>query len=141
MYEILTKGGHPILGIDYYSNLEMSLEDYKIKMMNLKNEEQIVRHKSTFSPLAFKMMENLLNINPNLRYTSHKALQHPWITRDENDKIPMNIFEEMELTTRAYEKLKMATRIAFAMSLMNETIIKKDHKKYRYVNTFGWYTE
>lgn len=133
MYEILTKGGHPILGIDFYKEWEMSLDEYKNKMMKITSNEQVVKPKSCISSLAFKLLQNLLNVNPKLRYSANKALKHPWITRDKDAKIPLNMFEEMELHMRAYEKLKLATRVAFAMSLLNEKVIKTDKNLIRYV--------
>lgn len=126
MYELLTKGGHPFLGSDFYNKLDMKIEDFKIKMMNLSRNDKILEKNIHFSPLAFKMLENLLDVNPNMRYSAVRALKHPWITRDFEAKIPMNMHEEIELSMRAYDKLKFATRVAYAMTMISHKILKKE---------------
>lgn len=126
MYELLTKGGHPFLGIDFYNKLDMKVEDFRNLVTNLYTSDTITIDSSLFSPMAYKMLKNLLNVNPNLRYSSQRALKHPWITRDLKARVPLNIFEEMQLNMRAYEKLKFATRVAFAMSLIGDKVLKKD---------------
>jgi len=130
-YEIITKGGHPVLGIDFYNDLKMSLDDYRNKMMNISNNESIVKSCEHISPLAIKLLENMLNVSPNHRYIAHRALKHPWITRDETANIPLNMFEEIQMNMKAYEKLKIAQKIAFAMSMINETMIKKHPERFR----------
>ncbi|CAI2362963.1 unnamed protein product [Moneuplotes crassus] len=126
MYELLTKGGHPFLGIDFYNNLEMEVEEFKTKMMNLTNNDKIPIDASLFSPMAHKLLENLLDINPNFRYSSQRAQKHPWITRNFEAQVPLNLFEEMQLNMRAYEKLKLVTRTAYAISMIGDKILKKE---------------
>ena len=125
MYELLTKGGHPLLGIDFYNNLEMSIAEYKEKILNITSSDKVVKQHPSLSSLAFKLLENMLNVNPNLRYSSNRALKHPWVTRDVNAKIPLNMYEEMQLNMNAYEKLKLAQKVAFAVSLLKQTVIKQ----------------
>lgn len=126
MYELLTKGGHPFLGGDFYNKLDMEVVEYKRKMMNLIKDDKILKKNTQFSSLAFKMMENLLNVAPNYRYSASRALKHPWITRDLEAKIPMSMYEEIELSMRAYDKLKLATRVAYAMTMISHKVLKKD---------------
>ena len=33
----------------------------------------------------------------NHRYNTHRALKHPWITRDKNGTIPLSLHKELEL--------------------------------------------
>lgn len=129
MYELLTKGGHPIFGSDFYNKLERSVEEFKDIMNTISSSEKIVKQNKNYSDLALKLMENMLNVNPNLRYSSARALKHPWITRNLDSVIPLNMYEEMQLNMKAYEKLKYATRLAFAMSIINHKVLKKELNK------------
>jgi len=36
------------------------------------------------------------DVKASKRYSCELALKHPWITRDSNDKIPLNFFQEIE---------------------------------------------
>jgi serine/threonine protein kinase len=126
MYELLTKGGHPILGDDFYNKLERSIEEFRNIMNTISPSEKIVKKNKNYSDLALKLMENLLDVSPKLRYGSTRALKHPWITRDLDSVIPLNMYEEMQLNMKAYEKLKYATRLAFAMSMINHKVLKRE---------------
>jgi serine/threonine protein kinase len=126
MYELLTKGGHPILGDDFYNKLERSIEEFRNIMNTISSSEKIVKKSKSYSDLALKLMESLLNVSPRLRYSSKRALKHPWITRDLDSDIPLNMYEEMQLNMVAYEKLKYATRLAFAMSMINHKVLKRE---------------
>lgn len=126
MYELLTKGGHPFLGIDFYNKLDMGVEEFQKIMTNLIRNDKILKDDSHFTPMAYKLLESLLNVNPNLRYSSQRALKHPWISRDFEAEIPLNMFEEMQLNMKAYEKLKFATRVAYAMTMISDKVLKKE---------------
>jgi serine/threonine protein kinase len=130
MYEILTKGGHPVLGDDFKNDLKFSLEDYKKQMMKISINDVIVKENPHISQLAVKLLQNLLNVSPNQRYGAPRALKHPWITRDVNAKIPLNMFEEIQMSMRVYEKLKFAQRVALTMSILNDKIIKKSSNEF-----------
>jgi hypothetical protein len=43
------------------------------------------------------------------RYDAQRALQHPWITRNSADKIPLTIFEEMRAFELAHVLKKVNT--------------------------------
>ena len=49
------------------------------------------------SKLAKHLLNNLLDFRPNHRYNAYRALKHPWITRDQNDSIPLNVYQELQL--------------------------------------------
>lgn len=125
MYEILTKGGHPMLGSDFYNELEMSIEEYKQNMMSGSNDTKILKENNNISKLAFRLLENMLNVNPNTRYDALIALKHPWITRDKNGIIPLSMYEEMQLNIVAYDKLKLVQRMAFVLSILRDKAVKK----------------
>jgi len=43
--------------------------------------------------MAKNLYGQLVNLNPNWRFSAEKALQHPWITREKNDKVPLTFLE------------------------------------------------
>ena len=97
MYELLTKGGHPELGDNIHEKVDMSIEDYIDLITNIDSSYKIAgRLIKNFSKLAKNLMRNLWNPKPNRRYNAQRSLKHPWITRNENDQIPLNIYEELQ---------------------------------------------
>ena len=128
MYEILTKGGHPMLGDNFYHSLDMSVEEFKGIMLSADNKFKIMKVNNDLSILAMRLLENMLNSNPNNRYDAQVALKHPWITRDKNGIIPLSMYEEMQMNIMAYDKLKLVQRVAYAMSILNDKVIKKNQK-------------
>lgn len=97
MYELLSKGGHPILGKDIYKNLTMTVNDYKNAMKNNESCFKITKRLKSISKMAKSLLKFLCHIKPNHRYNANRALKHPWITRKENGVIPLNINQELEL--------------------------------------------
>lgn len=73
MYEILTKGGHPELGLDFYNGLDMTLEEFKEKMLKVDNNYDLSDKFNDLPKNAASLLQTLLNINPNLRYSSITA--------------------------------------------------------------------
>ena len=55
---------------------------------------------STFRPLAVNFFLSLCNVEFCKRYDAFLALEHPWITRNDNDPIPLTIEDEIFLTKR-----------------------------------------
>lgn len=43
MYEVITKGGHPLLGLDFYHSLDMSLGEFKETMMHITSDFEIIK--------------------------------------------------------------------------------------------------
>jgi len=43
--------------------------------------------------MAKNIYGQLVDLNPNRRLSAEKALQHPWITREKNDKVPLTFLE------------------------------------------------
>ena len=71
---------------------------FYIKGDNKKNYiEKIKKRKFKFecgiSFMAKNLIMKLLEINPSWRYSSNKAIRHPWITRKKNDEIPKTFNE------------------------------------------------
>lgn len=132
MYEALTKGGHPELGANIYKQLDMSVEKFKLKMLECNTKysmgevikSNIEQGQVLISEQALSLLEHLLQTNPNLRYSSITALKHPWITRDKNGVVPLNMYQEMQLNMAAYDKLKHLQKVMFAISVLKKDYIK-----------------
>jgi serine/threonine protein kinase len=62
----------------------------------LKNIKNInISYNNNISPLANNLLQQLLQKDLSLRITASLALKHPWITRNESDPIPLNLYEEV----------------------------------------------
>ena len=97
MYELLTKGGHPELGDNIHEKVDMSIEDYIELITNIDSSYKIAgKLIKNFSKLSKNLIRNLWNPKPYRRYNAQRALKHPWITRNENDQIPLNVYEELQ---------------------------------------------
>lgn len=101
MYEMLSRGGHPILGKDIYQNVLMTVNEYKETMNNDEVKFKITKHLKHVSKLAKSLLKNLCQLKPNNRYNCSKALKHPWVTGDKNGAIPLNFHQELELHSTA----------------------------------------
>ena len=128
MYEILTKGGHPLLGLNFYHTLKMPLNDFKETMLHVNNDFEMIKASDEIPKNWWQLLENMLNVNPNNRYDAQVALKHPWITRDKNGIVPLSMYEEMQLNIMSYDKLKLIQRATYAMSIINDRVIKNRKK-------------
>ena len=82
LFMLLNDNKHPfyIKGIDKKDYCE------KIKKGNF-------TYYNNLSYMAKNLISKLLEPNPSWRYTSDKAIRHPWITRNKNDPIPKTFNE------------------------------------------------
>ena len=51
--------------------------------------------KCPISPIGRHLIYKLLDKNPSYRYSARLALNHPWITGNKNDKIPMTLYDKL----------------------------------------------
>ena len=82
------------------------------------------------SPLAKSLLFKLLEPNPDWRYTANKGLQHPWITRNKDDKVP-ETFNEI-LIKRA--NLKNANDLVMISLFLNHFAKKKKKEEVFRIN-------
>lgn len=61
------------------------------------------------------MIEKLCHPKPSGRYKVDQALQHPWITRNFEDKIPRTLFEESIYQTEIDTKLRKVRFISLTV--------------------------
>ena len=94
MYMLLNNGKHPFFnkGDRRLSYIE-KIKETKIKLHN------------KCSAMAKLLLNKLLEVKPLSRYTVDKALKHPWITRNVNDKIPM-MYNEVLKKQNLLDKFK-----------------------------------
>ena len=113
---ILTSGGkHPI-----FDN-HMTTEEY---IKTLKKNENF-----NFTPemplLARNLFLKLCKFDPLFRYEIYKALQHPWITRDENGQIPLVIIDEYKKVDKI-KNFKSLLSVSFFLNFYkNKYLVKK----------------
>jgi serine/threonine protein kinase len=84
MYELLC-GRHPIWEIE-----KDNREKYREKLKKAPR----FNFDSNFSALSISFFKHMCDFRPSNRYTVETALLHPWITRDEKARIPLNPLEE-----------------------------------------------
>ena len=72
----------------------------------------------------------LLDKNPSYRYSARLALNHPWITGNKNDKIPMTLYDKLLVDENAV-KLKMMILISSFMFNYKKKFLKKKSLKYK----------
>ena len=97
MYELLTKGGHPLLGELIHKEVVLSADAYKDIMINNTSKFVIMKNLKSVSKHAKSLIKNLCNLRPNYRYNCLRALKHPWITRDQEGKVPLNFLQELQM--------------------------------------------
>ena len=78
MYILLNNGEHP-----FYHKGDTK-EDF---VKNLKSIKEL-KCKCKISYMAMNLLKKLLEPDPLKRYKASDALNHPWITRNPEDKIP-----------------------------------------------------
>ena len=76
------------------------------------------------SPIARHLIMKLLDKNPSYRYSARLALNHPWITGNKNDKIPMTLYDKL-LVDENSAKLKMMFLVSSFMSKYKQIFLRK----------------
>lgn len=110
MYQLLSGGSHP-LGV---TNQE-TIPTFKAKLKKLK-ESELFEHAQFMSKIAKKLLARLVQVDRTLRYTAQDALQHPWITRQKQNRIPLNIVDQ--LSQVSYDKqLRRKFNLAHFLSI------------------------
>jgi serine/threonine protein kinase len=96
MYNLLSGGGHPL-----HRKGDTS-EIFKAKLQNKEN----FYFDPSFSDLAKDLIKKMTDYSPFYRYSIDQALKHPWITRNNDDKIPLTYLEMIEHAD-CHDKLKL----------------------------------
>ena len=121
MYQLLNNGEHPF----YKKGISK-----KELLKNIKNVN--ITYINNISPLANNLLQQLLQKDLSLRITSSLALKHPWITRNESDPIPLNLYEEVNIIIIKNKMMNLLLISLFMKYISNKwnkyKIINKDVK-------------
>ena len=117
MFMLLNKGEHP-----YYKENDTKQEFLK----KLKNKKFNINNK--ISLMGMDLLKKLLEYDPIKRYKSSDALNHPWITRNPEDKIPQTLNEQLN----TYNIINNAKELIMINIFLN--YFKKHYFLYQYNN-------
>ena len=118
LYLITSGGKHP------FYNCKMTRDEYKEIILKKESYTFI----SGMPLLARNLFLKLCKYDPFFRYECNKALKHPFITRNPNDKIPLMLVDEYERKDKIKQfKALLSCTILFntAKNLFNLSIKKK----------------
>eukprot|EP00347_Sterkiella_histriomuscorum_P023943 403332847 len=104
-------GKHPIY---VYGDTQII---YKKKLMTIEPEKW--HYPSYISNLAKDFISRICRISQIQRYDAKRALQHPWITRNSNDKIPLTRTEEMQQFDTHQTLSKLIRAVTFLSIVKN----------------------
>jgi len=119
LYMLLNKGKNP------FYNKEDSTETL---IYNINNKEiEFDLENCPISAIGRHLIYKLLDKNPSYRYSARLALNHPWITLNKFDKIPMTLYDKL-VEDENIIKLKMLLFISSFMLYYkkNYLVIKND---------------
>ena len=121
LYMLLNKGKNP-----FY--IKGDTQEKIIK--NITNNNVTFSNDCLISNMGKHLINKLLKKNPSYRYTIRPALEHPWITLNKFDKIPMTIYDKAFIDEYS-EKLKtlLLTSIFFSFQKKHNFYVSKNIKK------------
>ena len=121
LYMLLNKGKNA-----FYEKGDTS----KIIIDKINNKElSFDLNKCPISPIGRHLIYKLLDKNPSYRYSARLALNHPWITKNKMDKIPLTLYDKL-LFDENSAKLKMIFLVSSIMSFYKKKYLKKKTFKY-----------
>ncbi len=94
LYVLASGGKHPIY------RKKMTTDEYIKELYALKSNKENFDFPSYMPLLARNLFLKLCKFEPFFRYSTFKALKHPWITRSEKGKIPLTLVDEYEKTDK-----------------------------------------
>lgn len=98
MYMLLAKGDHPLYRPD--DNINKFLAKLHKCPLSIPSHLPI-------SQLARNLFQKLVHQDPAERYTADKALNHPWITGNFNDQVPLTTNEMFQSFEKEQNFLKV----------------------------------
>ena len=131
LYMLLMKGKNP-----FYNK-----GDAREKIINniMNNNVAFTGENKSINPIS-KMGKHLINKllkkNPLYRYSIKTALEHPWITMNKFDKMPLTIYDKANIDENA-EKLKIFLMISIFLFYQKKEIFKYNDKSTIFENSKG----
>ena len=121
---ILLYGKHPFyIKGDQKENFIEKIKNKEFIKNNINNKGN-----RKISYMAKNLLNKLLEPNPSWRYTSDKAIKHPWITRNKNDEIP-ETFNEILNKKNNIHNLKFFFLFSIFLNYYKKKYIKNQDKK------------
>ena len=130
LYMLLMKGKNP-----FYNKQD----DRETIIKNIKNINVVFHNENNnelnpISKMGKDLINKLLKKNPLYRYTIRSALEHPWITMNKFDKIPLTIYDKANIDENV-ERLKIFLLVSIFLnhakknnSFKNKNYLKKKSK-------------
>ena len=112
MYMLLNNGEHP-----FYHDKDTK----EIFLKNLKENNEL-KFKNKISYMAIHLIKKLLEFDPIKRYKANDALNHPWITRNPEDKIPQTFNEQLN-TFSCINNLKKLMMISIFLNYFKKNYV------------------
>ena len=130
LYMLLNKGRNP-----FYNKGETQ---EKI-INNITNNNITYNNECPISHMGKHLINKLLKKNPSYRYTIRSALEHPWITMNKFDKIPMTIYDKAFVDEYA-DKLKtlLLTSVFFSYQKKHKFTVSKNNNNINKFNKFSF---
>ena len=127
LYMLLNKGKNP-----FYNKGESQ----EVIIQNITNNNIVYSNDCLISEMGKHLINKLLKKNSSYRYTIRSALDHPWVTLNKFDKIPMTIYDKAFFDEYS-DKLKtlLLASIFFLNQKNNYVEVSKNNNKKNKLNT------
>ena len=127
LYMLLNKGKNP-----FYKHGESQ----EAIIQNITNNNIVYSNDCLISEMGKHLINKLLKKNSSYRYTIRSALEHPWVTLNKFDKIPMTIYDKAFFDEYS-DKLKtlLLISIFFLNQKKNFIEVSKNYNKKNKINT------
>ena len=117
MFQLLSGGSHP-----YFITVQETHREFQKKIKSLTYDDNVLQDCMFLSAISKNLLERLIQVDRTLRYTAQDALQHPWITRQKQNRIPQNLVDQMQ--SIAFEK-KLRRKFNLAHFLAIQKLFSK----------------
>ncbi|KRX07303.1 Protein kinase-like domain [Pseudocohnilembus persalinus] len=72
------------------------------------NDKSQIINNQIVSEQAVSLLNRLLQVEQNQRYSAHQGLRHPWVTRNLDDEVPLTVYENQIVIQN---KMKLANQM------------------------------
>ena len=119
LYMLLNKGKNP-----FYNKGDES----KVIINNINNKEiQFDLDNNPISAMGRHIILKLLDKNPSYRYSARLALNHPWISGNKFDKIPLTLYDKLLIDENSIKLRNLLLISSFMLFYRKKNLFKKFH--------------
>ena len=129
LYVLVSGGKHPIY------KKKMTHDEYIKELHSLKLNKEKFDFPSYFPLLARNLFLKLCKFEPFFRYSTFKALKHPWITRSEKGQIPLTLVDEYEKCDKINQFKALLTSFIFFPNVKKIFSYKIKNKNNNVINS------